>query len=225
MSHEEVAQRIGDKTLLVVDVRGRDFKGGNIPNVKHMRTSSVVDEPGDLLDLCRRDGVKDMVFTCMYSKLRAVKCATAVVKYMHKRRRRDPSISADDDPTASILTEGMHGWVNHWHKTPRFSELVVNFDESVWEECKSHDAKQTAVYGLVHNMDAVWSEGGKKELALALEDALRERITQGDSDVSTADDEEEIEGDPHQDMEACLDMPTEMLPRLSIPEDAPLIDE
>ena len=37
----------------VVDVRGRDFKGGHIPNAtRNMRATTVVEKPKRLLEIC-----------------------------------------------------------------------------------------------------------------------------------------------------------------------------
>lgn len=76
---EDLATELENESVQVIDVRSRDFKGGHIPGCQNMLTSSVLEEPGSVIDLCRRSPrVTRVVFTCMYSKLRAPRCATAV---------------------------------------------------------------------------------------------------------------------------------------------------
>jgi len=175
---EELAFKIACGHVQVIDVRGRDFKGGHIPGCANMRTSSILDNPASVLDMCsnRENEVKDIVFTCMYSKLRAPRCASAVARQL----QRSPG-NYSSSFVVSILQGGMHGWVNHWHKKnmpAEFGVHVQDFDSAIWQDCADvgRSEGQLFTYGLVHSMDAVWSEGGQKELALALEDALRDRL-------------------------------------------------
>lgn len=81
----------------------------------------------------------------------------------------------------------MHGWVNYWQKKPRsdgaqesdhFRLRVADFNAETWQDCANvgRAEGQIFTYGLVHCMDAVWSETGQKELVLALEDALHDRL-------------------------------------------------
>merc|ERR1719446_1335801 len=75
------------EALLVVDVRGRDWIGGHIPSSINLRTSEVVSKPELLLTKCRQNRVHHIVFTCMYSVLRARKCAQAVEKAQEEERK------------------------------------------------------------------------------------------------------------------------------------------
>lgn len=65
---------VRDPLPLVIDVRGRDHEGGHIPGSIHVSTSSVVTNTGYLMAEIRSRKVRTVVFTCMYSVLRARKC-------------------------------------------------------------------------------------------------------------------------------------------------------
>lgn len=186
---DELAVKLATGSVQVIDVRGRDFKGGHIPDCAHVRTSSILENPASVLEICsnRPVEVKDIVFTCMYSKLRAPRCASAVARHLQRSPENYPASFV-----VSILQGGMHGWVNHWHKKntrEEFSKQVEDFDSTIWQDCADvgRSEGQLFTYGLVHSMDAVWSEGGQKELALALEDALRDRLRRLSHDLNDPD--------------------------------------
>jgi hypothetical protein len=80
-----------------------------------------------------------------------------------------------------VLQGGMQEWVNHWYKMNNGQDLshkVVEFDTEIWQ-LSNHCCRvegQRGGHRLVHSMDAVWSKSGQKELTLALEDALHDRL-------------------------------------------------
>merc|ERR1712039_935713 len=149
--------------ILVVDVRGRDWVGGHIPSSINLRTSEVVKNPESLLMQCRKNGVHHMIFTCMYSVLRARKCAVAVENA--QMEEKDSGL-ATYRIQISLLAGGMHGWVNHLGGTPSVSgqsnPYIDTFDPECW--CDGGPSQG----GLVHVMDALWSSGGQKALSQAL---------------------------------------------------------
>mmetsp|Transcript_90254 Transcript_90254/g.200537 ORF Transcript_90254/g.200537 Transcript_90254/m.200537 type:complete len:667 (-) Transcript_90254:18-2018(-) len=179
--------------LLVLDVRGRDWVGGHIPSSVNLRTSEVVRHPGALLLQCRRHQVRHIVFTCMYSLLRARKCASALEKAQQAEQR--VGLAPQWPLRISVLQGGMHAWINHFAgRSPEVSlpcekagssasgvpgllrprkanPYIDGFDPECWCEGPSHG-------GRVHVMDALWSSGGQKALsdALAAElESLREK--------------------------------------------------
>lgn len=84
VTHEQLASMILEKKdeLLVVDVRGKDFCGGNIPGGINIRTRHIQDNPGLLVKRAINGRVKYVVFTCMYSVLRAITCSVALTQWM-----------------------------------------------------------------------------------------------------------------------------------------------
>jgi len=157
------------ENVLTVDVRGRDWVGGHIPSSVNLRTSEVTSHPQALLWQCQQNRIHHIVFTCMYSVLRARKCAVALEK------AQEDELKAAGSSTywirISLLAGGMQAWVNHFVKTqgdkpPK--EFVEHFDADMWSDGgPSQD-------GLVHVMDALWSSGGQK----ALSDALSQELEQ-----------------------------------------------
>merc|ERR1719188_2494680 len=73
--------------ILVVDVRGRDRVGGHIPSSINLRTSEVTGHPESLLAQCRQNRIHSVIFTCMYSVLRARKCADALERAQSEEQK------------------------------------------------------------------------------------------------------------------------------------------
>lgn len=153
--------------LLVVDVRGRDWVGGHIPSSINLRTSEVVRNPDRLLLQCRRDHIQQIVFTCMYSVLRARKCAAAVERAQQEEQKTG---HAAYKLGILVLTGGVHKWVNHFVRDnaaatqagDHSNSLVDGYDAECW--CDGGPSQG----GLVHVMDALWTSGGQKALSEAL---------------------------------------------------------
>jgi rhodanese-related sulfurtransferase len=153
--------------VLIVDVRGRDFAGGHIPSSINMRTSEVLKQPGHLIASARAQEVHQIIFTCMYSVLRARKCVTALQQYQTMEQK---SNHAPYRIRISILTGGFHGWMNAFGHIPegtktvelRDPKYVDDFDPRSWSNCGPNAG------GLVHVMDALWTEGGQQALSDAL---------------------------------------------------------
>jgi rhodanese-related sulfurtransferase len=158
--------------VLTVDVRGRDWVGGHIPSSINLRTSEVVSNPQTLLVKCRQNRVHHIVFTCMYSVLRARKCAQAVEKAQEEERKAG---FAAYKVRISLLAGGMHAWVNHFIKDldepPKV--YIDNFDAEMWSDGGPSQG------GLVHVMDALWSSGGQKALSDALSQELEQLLLLG----------------------------------------------
>merc|ERR1712137_2539 len=149
--------------ILTVDVRGRDWVGGHIPSSINLRTSEVVAHPVSLLLQCRQNRILHLIFTCMYSVLRARKCAIAVEKAQDEERKAG---HAPYRVRISLLAGGMHAWVNHFKDVPHDENSdrvpIDCFEKEMW--CDGGPSQG----GLVHVMDALWSSGGQKALSDAL---------------------------------------------------------
>eukprot|EP00929_Paragymnodinium_shiwhaense_P051161 TRINITY_DN25767_c0_g1_i5.p1 TRINITY_DN25767_c0_g1~~TRINITY_DN25767_c0_g1_i5.p1 ORF type:complete len:1418 (+),score=339.23 TRINITY_DN25767_c0_g1_i5:151-4404(+) len=155
--------------VLCVDVRGRDWVGGHIRSSINLRTSEVTSNPGLLLLQCRTNRIHHIVFTCMYSVLRARKCAMAVEKAQQAELETG---SAQYRVRISLLAGGIHAWTNHFvgqqgtvkvakHRERKYPH-TDGFDPDCW--CDGGPSQG----GLVHVMDALWSQGGQKALSDAL---------------------------------------------------------
>jgi len=99
----------------------------------------------------------------MYSVLRARKSAVAV------QGAQQEAHNAGLQPyriRISLLAGGMHGWVNYWinngKDVERQNPYIQDFDQACW--CDGGPSQG----GLVHVMDALWSEGGQQALSDAL---------------------------------------------------------
>lgn len=160
---EMLLDPVKQEQLLLVDARGRDWVGAHIPSSINLRTSEICSHPESLISQCLRNRINHLVFTCMYSVLRARKSAIAVEK------SQEEAFRAGLQPyriKISLLAGGMHGWVNYNVKngTPmdKKNPFVQDFDASCW--CDGGPSQG----GLVHVMDALWSEGGQQALSDAL---------------------------------------------------------
>ncbi|CAD7967008.1 unnamed protein product [Amoebophrya sp. A25] len=90
LTHLELAALIEQKEpgLLVIDVRGRDFCGGNVPGARNMRTRAIQDDPESLIEELVNSGVRHVVFTCMYSVLRAITVAGCLSQSMSESKQK-----------------------------------------------------------------------------------------------------------------------------------------
>ncbi|CAK0897963.1 unnamed protein product, partial [Prorocentrum cordatum] len=159
----------GRERLLIVDVRGRDWVGGHIPSSINLRTSEVTTHPESLLAQCRQNRIQTVIFTCMYSVLRARKCATALEQVQNEEQK---SGHAPYRLRVYLLRGGMHAWVNHYVGAELIAadppeQFLVNFQPEMWSDGGPSQG------GLVHVMDALWSSGGQK----ALTDALTQELS------------------------------------------------
>eukprot|EP00928_Gymnodinium_smaydae_P093366 TRINITY_DN7750_c0_g1_i2.p1 TRINITY_DN7750_c0_g1~~TRINITY_DN7750_c0_g1_i2.p1 ORF type:complete len:949 (-),score=178.97 TRINITY_DN7750_c0_g1_i2:248-3094(-) len=164
---QALAAKMHDPELLIVDVRGRDWVGGHIPYSINLRTSEVLKNPGSLLSQCRRDRIHTVVFTCMYSVLRARKCAAALDMAQHDEQKAG---HAAYRIKTLLLGGGMHAYVNHFAGTSSTTvnvKQLADFAPSMWTDGGPSQG------GLVHVMDAMWSSGGQK----ALSDALTQELS------------------------------------------------
>lgn len=189
--------------LLTVDVRGRDWVGGHIPSSINLRTSEVVENPFQLLVQCRRNRVHHIIFTCMYSVLRARKCAVAVEKAQEQEKQ------AGNEPyrlRISLLAGGMHAWINHFMKSQHDTVpkcYIDGFEPDMWSDGGPSQG------GLVHVMDALWSSGGQKALSDALSQELEQLLTRrrGSSQLSSRRESSEVAVHPVGSGEIGADTP------------------
>lgn len=150
----------GGDGILVVDVRGKDHDGGHVPNSIHITTKEVCKNPGFLVSEIRQRKVTQAVFTCMYSVLRARKCSNALQEF----QRREQSERHSPYPVQlKLLAGGFHGYIN------AFAHDISRHVEDYKEECWTKGPENL---GLVHVMDALWSEGGQQKLIKNLEEEL-----------------------------------------------------
>jgi len=162
---EMLAESETREQILVVDARGRDWVGAHIPLSINLRTSEICNHPESLISQCQRNRIDHLVFTCMYSVLRARKSAVAV------QRAQEDAHKSGLQPyriRISLLAGGMHAWVNHFVEKIGAADMekqnpyIQDFDASSW--CDGGPSQG----GLVHVMDALWSQGGQQALSDAL---------------------------------------------------------
>eukprot|EP00928_Gymnodinium_smaydae_P034809 TRINITY_DN24588_c0_g7_i2.p1 TRINITY_DN24588_c0_g7~~TRINITY_DN24588_c0_g7_i2.p1 ORF type:complete len:649 (-),score=189.78 TRINITY_DN24588_c0_g7_i2:83-2029(-) len=159
---------------LAVDVRGRDWVGGHIPLSINLHTSEVLRQPESLVMQCLRNRINHLIFTCMYSVVRARKSALAVEQAQNEAQKAGLQTYRI---RISLLAGGMHAWVNHFIRIHPQKSLVQDFDPECWSD------GGPAQGGLVHVMDALWSSGGQKALSDALTAELSSlMLTRGGAD-------------------------------------------
>eukprot|EP00392_Amoebophrya_sp_AT5.2_P002172 g2177.t1 len=177
--------------VVVIDVRGRDHEGGHIPNSIWIKTNGVIANPGFLMAEIRARKVTSVVFTCMYSVLRARRCCSALAQYQQKERLE--SKHAGYLIKIQILAGGFHGWLNHFLNQGDHGEKQI---EDYTKSCWTKATDDIGNLGYVHVMDALWSEAGQKKLIKNLEEELEkcalEKLARGGGG---RDEDEQVGGD------------------------------
>ena len=135
-----MAERVGQHDLMqwllegrlpgwvVVDVRGRDFKGGHIPGALNVPYTQLWPEQLHA-SLTSRGLPKTVIFHCMYSQLRAPVCADLFIKYLRER-----SIPC----SVAILEGGFSEWLRVCAKHPQRDSLIADFDPRQWHCIGGH---------------------------------------------------------------------------------------
>ena len=141
--------------MQVVDVRGRDFAGGHIAQSVNLRATAVQKAPQEFVEEVMSRKITHVVFTCMYSVMRAPQCARAVA---------DVARQLQNGPKISVLEKGLHGWMNQWRHSHFFAEYVHAYDPDLWMDAPSRVSEG----GVVHVMDVIWTRKGHIQLVNAL---------------------------------------------------------
>jgi Cdc25 family phosphatase len=161
LTAQELAEVYQNEGVEVVDVRGTDFQGGHIPGCQHIKASEIREEPELFLDGVIERQMTHVIFTCMYSAVRAPQCANAV---------SEAAKAYANPPRFSILSKGIHGWVNTFvNDRDKFGTFVKDFDSDLWMDAENDLSEG----GLVHVMDVIWSKKGQAIVASVLEKLLR----------------------------------------------------
>eukprot|EP01104_Vermistella_antarctica_P008072 TRINITY_DN201_c1_g1_i1.p1 TRINITY_DN201_c1_g1~~TRINITY_DN201_c1_g1_i1.p1 ORF type:complete len:167 (-),score=58.14 TRINITY_DN201_c1_g1_i1:161-622(-) len=116
---DELAADIKDGKAVVVDVRGEDFKGGNIVGSEQCSYDNF---DAGLTALFEKHKDKErVVFVCMYGKLRSPSAALDFI-------RLGGNNSADK---VFVLSGGFQSFVSKYSEDDK---LVEKFDKSVWSD-------------------------------------------------------------------------------------------
>lgn len=163
-----------DDDVQVIDVRGLDFEGGHIPRSAHMRVTHVSTKTHEIIEDLRLNAIRHVVFSCMYSVMRAPQCASTLHNALKEEASGSGSPSSRPEFRISVLQRGIHGWVNRWRPEADFMRMVEDFDEESWI-----DATGTTVEGgFVHVHDVIWSEKGQHALVGALESLVEKSLVE-----------------------------------------------
>ncbi|TLS29253.1 hypothetical protein PpBr36_00023 [Pyricularia pennisetigena] len=117
----------GGNDVLLVDVRRDDWTGGTVAGSVNLPAQSLYATRGAVYDLCRRAGVKRVVFYCAvaYSGScsdggRGWKCANWFQDYVDEK--------GDTQIQGMLLEGGIKGWVKRFG-----AKGVEGFDEKCWK--------------------------------------------------------------------------------------------
>ena len=153
MSYDELQERreqTGLDSLLLIDVRGRDFVGGHLVGSHHYSWEEFGEHVDAVLETCRTRRCDQVVMYCMYSQQRGPHCANMILQALE---------DAGLDVPVSILNGGFHKILNAQSSRAggiqalgEKTSLVEDFDLAMWK-----DTKDGAV-GLVHQLELVLDE-------------------------------------------------------------------
>eukprot|EP01012_Entosiphon_sulcatum_P065657 TRINITY_DN94637_c0_g1_i1.p1 TRINITY_DN94637_c0_g1~~TRINITY_DN94637_c0_g1_i1.p1 ORF type:complete len:169 (+),score=36.58 TRINITY_DN94637_c0_g1_i1:28-507(+) len=105
--------------LVVIDVRGEDFKGGHIPGSINLPYEELTERAEEIATA--HHGAHRLVFLCMNSQVRAPSCAATVMAKIAELPEPRPEVF--------VLIGGFAGWVKTRSADP---ELVTDYDEKLW---------------------------------------------------------------------------------------------
>merc|ERR1712046_536060 len=163
---EQLVPILFDQDVLVIDVRGLDFEGGHIPRAQNLRVTQISSRPQALIDSLRSQSIRHVVFSCMYSVMRAPQCAVTLANAL---KEEEPGDGKLPEIAISVLKGGIHGWVNRWRYDADFATMVLDFQDDFWIDASS----TTVEGGFVHVHDVIWSEQGSRHLVGALESLVQ----------------------------------------------------
>ena len=117
-------------SVLIVDVRDDDRKGGHILNSVNYPSTSLYRQLSRLQQ--QSAGVDMVVFHCMLSQQRGPAAAAQFAQHMAQQH----SQHGTPVPRIAILDKGMMGWVSHVHGRHRAGEqvthLIDKYDFDTW---------------------------------------------------------------------------------------------
>jgi len=102
---EELSKRLNEddgSSILVVDVRGADYKEGHVPGAIHIPSEEFASKLGDLTNLVTTRQYKNVVIHCMQSQVRGPSCARLLMDYATTEFKEKSKIS--------VLEGGFLAW-------------------------------------------------------------------------------------------------------------------
>eukprot|EP01006_Ploeotia_vitrea_P028659 TRINITY_DN61313_c0_g2_i1.p1 TRINITY_DN61313_c0_g2~~TRINITY_DN61313_c0_g2_i1.p1 ORF type:complete len:185 (+),score=13.44 TRINITY_DN61313_c0_g2_i1:25-579(+) len=140
--HTELPDLLQKGTVLVIDVRDSDHRGGNIPGSVNAPFSEYyydMDKLHNLVKANLKPRIARVVFHCMYSQQRGPRTCDKYLFHWNAEA---------ENPTAvqfSVLVGGFHQWLN-WALPQQRKDLLIDFNPDTWVK--------TERSGLVHVDDA-----------------------------------------------------------------------
>ncbi|EHA53485.1 hypothetical protein MCOR27_004002 [Pyricularia oryzae] len=118
---ENTGTASGASDVLLVDVRRDDWTGGTVAGSVNLPAQSLYATRGAIYDLCRRAGVKRVVFYCgsCSDGGRGWKCANWFQDYVDEK--------GDTEIQGMLLEGGIKGWVKRFG-----GKGVQGFDANCW---------------------------------------------------------------------------------------------
>ncbi|KAH8700205.1 Rhodanese-like domain-containing protein [Talaromyces proteolyticus] len=118
--------RDGKRDYVLVDLRRTDFEGGTIRGSLNLPAQSLYPSIPTIYSLLSQSNVKYVVWYCGSSRGRGVRAAGWFADYLEEQQ--------DTTLQSLVLEGGVKGWVA---AGPEYTELMSEYDESVWKELKS----------------------------------------------------------------------------------------
>ncbi|CBX95342.1 hypothetical protein IAQ61_004162 [Plenodomus lingam] len=110
-------------SLLLIDVRRTDYEGGAIHGSLNLPAQSFYANRSVLYDLCKRAGVRRVVFYCGSSNGRGPRCAAWFAEYIDERQ--------DGEMVALTLEGGIKGWVKAGEA---YTQCVDGYEAGHWKQ-------------------------------------------------------------------------------------------
>ncbi|KAI9319837.1 Rhodanese-like domain-containing protein [Dichotomocladium elegans] len=133
---EELVAVIRDKTKIpgkdyvVIDVRDKDFYGGNIPGAINVPAHHLIDKGNELIE--KYKDVPQVYFHCALSQQRGPKAAR-----IYKEMRHLTGVQGVQE--VNVLRGGFDGWHARYCKE---KDLIENYVPSVWGIFEDDDKKE-----------------------------------------------------------------------------------
>jgi len=114
-----------EKSVLVVDVRDDDNKGGNIRGAIHVPDASFkASSVCKIMSVMKEKGASTVVFHCMESARRGPRCAKRMCDALNALREKTSPIEI------RVLVGGFDQWIRAYIRERR--DLIENFDDDYW---------------------------------------------------------------------------------------------
>ncbi|KAJ8652302.1 hypothetical protein O0I10_012075 [Lichtheimia ornata] len=126
--------KVPGKDYVIIDVRDKDFYGGNIPGAINVPANQMLDRVNELIE--KYKAVPQVYFHCALSQQRGPKAARIYNEVRHLTGEKDVQ-------KVMVLRGGFEGWHARYHKE---KDLIENHVPSVWGIFEDEDDEEDNPY-------------------------------------------------------------------------------